>query len=81
MVEVQKKESESLSSLLRRFNRRVQQSGILLEARKARFYERPKSKRAVRESAARRAEIVREKEYLRKIGKEPQEINTRGRWR
>lgn len=71
MVEVKKKESESLSSLLRRFNRKVQQSGILLEARKARFYDKPKSKRELKESAKRRVKIVKEKEYLRKIGKDP----------
>jgi len=71
VVEVTKKESESLASLLRRFNRKVQQSGILVEARKARFFDPPKSKQQIRESAKRRAQIVKEKEYLRKIGKLP----------
>lgn len=79
MVEVKKKESESLSSLLRRFSRKVQQSGILLEARKVRFYKRPKSKREQKESAQRRAKIAKEKEHLRKIGKDPFDIKLKMR--
>jgi len=71
VVEVIKKESESLASLLRRFNRDVQQSGLLVEARKIRFYAPPKRKKKVRESAKRRTKIAKEKEYLRKIGKLP----------
>jgi len=43
VVEVIKKESESLASLLRRFNRQVQQSGLLVEARKIRFYAPPRA--------------------------------------
>lgn len=81
MVEVTKKESESLSSLLRRFNRKVQQSGLLIEARKSRFYERPKSKSKIRASAQRRAKIVKEKEYLRKIGKDPMDMKIKVRRR
>jgi len=79
LIEVKKKASESLSSLLRRFNRKVQQSGILVQARKIRFYERPKSKNKVKESAIRCAKIFKEKEYLRKIGKEPDFVNKRKR--
>lgn len=71
MVEVTKKDTESLASLLRRFNRKVQQSGILVEARKIRFFRPSKSKEQIKESAIRRSEIVRQKEYLRKIGKLP----------
>lgn len=50
----QRKEGESFQSLLRRFNRKVQQSGILSLARKKRFLEKPKTKREKREEAARR---------------------------
>ncbi len=79
MIEVKKKGSESLSSLLRRFNRKVQQSGILVQARKIRFYARPKSKKKVKESAIRCAKIAKEKEYLRKIGKEMEFVHKRRR--
>jgi len=46
-IEVKKRERENPRSLLRRFSRRIQQSGILIRARKARFREREKTKRAV----------------------------------
>ena len=69
MVEVRRKEGESVESLLRRFTKRVQQSGVLLRAKRARFFESPKTKREVREDAIRRKSIRDRKEYLRKIGK------------
>ena len=71
MVEVKKKDGESFESLLRRFNRRIQQSGVLVRARKIRFYEPPKSKRLVREDARRRAQIKKRRDELKKAGKLP----------
>jgi len=71
LVEVKKKDGESFESLLRRFNRRIQQSGVLVRARKIRFFEPPKSKRLVREDARRRAQIKKRREELKKIGKLP----------
>lgn len=69
MVEVKRKEGETPESLLRRFTKRVQQSGVLIRAKKNRFYERPKNKRAQKEDALRRKALREEKDYLRKIGK------------
>jgi ribosomal protein S21 len=69
VVEVRRKDGESGESLLRRFTRRVQQSGTLIRAKKRRFYESPKNKRAVREDAIRRSVIRGKREYLKKIGK------------
>jgi len=69
VVEVKKKDGESVESLIRRFNKRVQQSGILIQAKKGRFFETPKNKRAMRVDAQRRSEIREEKELLRKQGK------------
>lgn len=71
MVEVKRKEGESFESLLRRFNRRIQQSGVLVRARKIQFYEPPKSKNLLRESAKRRAELGKLREELKKLGKLP----------
>ncbi len=68
VIEVKKKEGETTRSLLRRFSRRIQQSGVLIRARKARFHEREKSKREQRGSALRRIKIGKEKEKLRKMG-------------
>ena len=47
-------EHESFENLLKRFNRRVQQDGILAERRRREFYERPSIKRKRKEAAKRR---------------------------
>ncbi len=69
MIEVRRRNNESSESLLRRFSKRVQQSGTLLRAKKRRFYEPPKNKREVRVDALRRQAIRQERELLRKLGK------------
>ncbi len=46
-IEVRKKEGESTASLLRRFTRKIQQSKVLIRAKKERFYRKPKSKRQI----------------------------------
>lgn len=69
MIQVKKKDRETSESLIRRFSRCVQQSGILLTVRQGRFYEKPKSRRQIRESAQYRAKIRKEVEKLKKIGK------------
>ncbi len=71
MVEVKKKDGESFESLLRRFNRKIQQSGVLVRARKTRFFEPAKSKRFVRDDARRRAVLKEKREELKKFGKAP----------
>ena len=68
MVEVQRRDNESAESLLRRFSRKVQQSGVLLQARKIRFYERKKNRQRLREEAQRRAAFQTERERLIKLG-------------
>lgn len=69
MIQVKKKDRETSESLIRRFSRRVQQSGVLLSVRKGRFYAKPKSRRQIRESAQYRAKIRKEVDKLKKIGK------------
>ena len=69
MVEVKRKDGESFESLHRRFNRKVQQSGILVRARKGLFYVTPKSKNLQRRAAKRRSELTEEREELKKMGK------------
>ncbi|HLD25812.1 MAG TPA: 30S ribosomal protein S21 [Candidatus Andersenbacteria bacterium] len=68
MVEVRKRDNESTDSLLRRFSRKVQQSGVLLQARKVRFFERKKGRRKLREEAMRRSALQAERERLIKLG-------------
>ena len=69
MVEVKKREGESVEGLLRRFTKKLQQSGKILRVKKGQFYQAPKNKREQREDALRRKELRETKEYLRKIGK------------
>jgi len=47
-------DNESFESLVKRFNRRVQQSGILSELRRREHYEKPSIKRKRKEAAKRR---------------------------
>jgi len=47
-------DNESFESLLRRFNKRVQQDGILSEIRHREFFEKPSVKRKRKEAARRR---------------------------
>ena len=54
MVEVIVGDNESFESALKRFNKMVQQAGILSEARRREHYEKPSVKRKKKEAAKRR---------------------------
>ncbi|MFA6253461.1 MAG: 30S ribosomal protein S21 [Patescibacteria group bacterium] len=69
MLEVRKKDNESFESLVRRFTKKTMQSGKILQAKKVRFYSKPKTRRALKESALRRQKITGKIEYLKKTGK------------
>ncbi|MEI6510626.1 MAG: 30S ribosomal protein S21 [Candidatus Uhrbacteria bacterium] len=69
MVDVKRRKGESFESLLRRFSRRIQQSGNMLEARKLRFHKKDPTRNRGRASALRRLEIKDDREYLIKAGK------------
>jgi len=68
-VEVKKSERENSQSLIRRFTKKVQQSGILLRARKTRFHNREKSRQMKKRAALRREALRKEYEKLKKLGK------------
>jgi ribosomal protein S21 len=68
-LEVRKQEKENTQSLIRRFTRGLQQSGILTRAKMTRFRLRPKSHGAKKKAALRRVELKQEYEKLRKLGK------------
>lgn len=71
MVEVKRKDGESFESLVRRFNRKIQQSGVLVRARRIRFFTPTRSRNLLREDALRRAENREKREELKKMGKLP----------
>lgn len=68
-LEVKKKERENSQSLVRRFTKSMQQSGILIRTRKSQHRIRKKSKEMRKKAALRREEIKKEYEKLKKLGK------------
>ncbi|HEY4964728.1 MAG TPA: 30S ribosomal protein S21 [Candidatus Saccharimonadales bacterium] len=65
MIQVTRKDSkESLENLLRRFNRKVQQSGAIAVVKSNQFFEKPISKRDRRTKA-----IIRQQRKAAKINK------------
>ena len=54
MAEVTAGQEESFDSLLKRFNRKVQQDGILAELRRREHYEKPSIKRKRKKAAKKR---------------------------
>jgi ribosomal protein S21 len=70
-VELKKNEHENATNLIRRFTRKIQESGIIIKVKGKRYSERPMSKLSEKVVAlsstriARRAEV----EKLKKLGK------------
>lgn len=58
MAGVMASENEGFESLLKRFNKRVQQTGIMSELRRREHYEKPSVKRK-RKRAAKRRSVAR----------------------
>lgn len=73
MAEVKRKKGESFESLLRRFSRKVQESGKLLQVRKIRYHSKIKSKAATRDAALRREYLRGRREFLIKTGQATEE--------
>jgi ribosomal protein S21 len=69
VIEVKKNLNENNSSVLRRFSRRIQESGIVRKVKGARYNLREESKLKAKKSALKRMERRREIEQLKKLGK------------
>ncbi len=69
VIEVKKNPNENNSSILRRFSRKIQESGIIHKVKGARYNERKESKLKVKKSALKRMGRRKEIEKLRKLGK------------
>lgn len=78
MIESKRKKEESFEGFLRRFNKRIQQSGMLMEARQSQHHKPSKSRNLRRRSALISNEMKLKFEYLRKVGKLKEE--SRNRW-
>jgi len=68
-LEIKKQPRESSQGLVRRFSKRIKQSGILFRARKNRFRKRPKSEQLKKRSALRRVQLKKEYQELEKLSK------------
>lgn len=77
MSEVKRKKGETFDALLRRFQRRVQSSGKVLQAKKIRFKKKAGSKNKRRESALFREAKRSEYNYLAKTGQLKEEPRRR----
>ena len=73
-VEVHRRRGESFDSMLRRFGRKVQMSGRLIQAKKIRFRKRAKSRPLKRTAALKRERKRGYLAYLEKVGKLDEEL-------
>lgn len=71
-IEVKKNSNENNASLLRRFSRKVMDSGIIQKVKSKRYSERPTSKLSLKEMKLRRITHRVNLEHLRKLGKAPE---------
>lgn len=78
-VDIQKGGSEGSGSVVRRFTKRVQTSGVLPRARSLRFFERPKSEATKKRRALKSIEKRAHYEKMAKLGKPVQSRGRRGR--
>jgi len=69
MIKAKRKREESTNAFLRRFTRKVQQSGVLVRARRVRFKADAKTRREKQLAAIRRQKNLKERERLFKLGK------------
>lgn len=67
-LEVKKQNRETSQGLIRRFTKAMQQSGILIRARKGRFMKRVKSEDMKKKAALRREEKRIEYARMKKMG-------------
>jgi len=66
-LEIKKKQRENTQAMVRRFQKAIQQSGVLLEVRKRQFVKRQKSENIKKKSALRRLETKKKYEMINKM--------------
>ncbi len=69
VIEVKKNSNESNMSLIRRFSRKVRDSGIIQKVKSKRFNQRALSRLKIKENTLRRIEKKKINEKLFKLGK------------
>lgn len=81
MVDVKRKRGETFDALLRRFQRRFQQSGKHIEMKHRRYHDSGKNRNQQRASALRREVKRSQYDYLTKTGQLKEEPKKRGSYR
>lgn len=69
VIEIKKNPNENNASVLRRFSRKMQESGIIQKVKGSRYNERQESKLKTKKSTLKRLIRRKEIEKLRKLGK------------
>ena len=77
IIEVKENPNENNASVLRRFTRKIQESGIIYKVKNNRYNEREESKVKVKAATLKRINKRKANEKLRKLGKLV--VKTRGR--
>jgi len=78
--EIKRKKTESFESFMRRVKKRWQQSGKILQVKKIQFYDKKQNKSLRKKSALHRLAMSEKMEYLKKIGRLPEETKQRKRY-
>jgi hypothetical protein len=68
-LEIRRKQRENAQAMMRRFQKAVQQSGILLEKRRRQFAKRTKSDNMQKKSALRKIETKKKYDLIKKCAK------------
>lgn len=74
--EIKRKKNESFEAFFRRVKTQWQRSGKILQAKKIQFFTPKKSKNSRRKFTVGKVQMIAKTNYLRKIGKLPEEEET-----
>ena len=69
MIEVERKEKETSTSLIRRFTRKMNEAGVLKRVRGLRFKQRSKSALTKKKDALKRITRQKKTDHLKKLGR------------
>lgn len=80
-VDAKRKRGETFEAFVRRFNKRLMQSGTLLQYKKKAYKKKPLSRNLEKDQTLARKTFREKREYLKKTGKLPEEqLNARRRY-
>lgn len=68
-LEIRRKQRENAQAMMRRFQKAVKQSGVLLEKRRRQFAKRTKSENMQKKSALRKIESKKKYDLIKKMRK------------